>query len=70
MRVYATEEGTGTKHLVALECDDCGAKIKPGPDIAASGWEKRGTYYGPGDKRNSEMILCPVCVMFYSLGRS
>lgn len=61
MRVYAREEGTDKRHLVALECDYCEAKIKPHPEIAESGWEKRVIYYGPGDDRNTESHLCPKC---------
>jgi len=57
-RIYATEDN-GTKHLVALECDYCEARIRPGPDIGESGWEKRGVYYGPGDDRNTQVDLCP-----------
>jgi hypothetical protein len=42
--VYAVEEGSGKRFLVRLECDhgDCDATIKPHPEIASSGWTKRG----------------------------
>lgn len=43
MRIYATEDD-GTKHLVALECDECGARIKPNPKINESGWIKLVTF--------------------------
>jgi hypothetical protein len=68
VRVYATEEGTGKRVLVALVCDECEARIKPSPDISKSGWEKRGTYYGPGNERNTEWLLCPGCVATHGLG--
>jgi len=60
MRIYATEEN-GTKHLIVMECDSCDARIKPYSNIAESGWEKWGTYHGPGDDRNIEILLCPEC---------
>jgi hypothetical protein len=41
-RVYATEEDSGARVLVRLECDAamCDAKIRPHPEIAQSGWVK------------------------------
>ena len=32
--------------LAYIECDGCDAKIRPGPDIAESGWMKCGTIEG------------------------
>lgn len=61
MRIYATEEGNGRKHLIALECDDCGVRIKPNPDIATSGWEKSGVRYTSSDNDWTEWHLCPGC---------
>lgn len=69
MRVYAVEEGTGRRVFIALECDDCGARTGPDPG-AKSGWEKRGTYYNPGDSRNTEWALCPECASTHGLGRA
>jgi len=57
-RIYATEEN-GKKHLVALECDYCDARIKPHKEIAESGWVKQGVRNGPGD--NISWDLCPDC---------
>lgn len=41
-RIYAIREDNGGRILVAIECERCDAQIKPGPDIAESGWVKRG----------------------------
>lgn len=44
MRNYAVCEGTGKRILVDVQCDysGCTATIKPHPQIAKSGWTKRG----------------------------
>ena len=36
------EDGNEKRALVEIECDGCGARIKPGPDIAESDWRKVG----------------------------
>lgn len=59
--VYGMNEVTGERVLLYIECDFCTATIKPNPQINESGWEKRGTYHGPGDDRNIEVHLCPRC---------
>jgi hypothetical protein len=56
-RVYAIEE-SGKRHLVLIECDECEASIKPNPDIANSGWVKRGRDNGPGTEK-VERDYCP-----------
>ena len=67
MRIYAYEDG-GKKHLVALECDDCGARIKPGPDIAESGWVKAGCFKNNHDPSYSfEYAFCPSCAGHHHL---
>lgn len=47
-RIYATEEGTGRRFLLRLECDGpgCSESIKPHPEIAESGWMKRSQLVG------------------------
>jgi hypothetical protein len=42
-RIYAYTED-GERFLVAIECDQCDVRIKPGPDIADSGWTKGGVH--------------------------
>jgi hypothetical protein len=59
MSVYGINEVTGERVLLYIECDFCDAKIKPHQEINQSGWQKRGTYYGPGDDRNTQVDLCP-----------
>lgn len=56
-RIYAIEEN-GKKHLVALTCDTCGCRAEIGSD-EIKGWAKDGTYYGPGDEKNTEFHRCP-----------
>lgn len=58
--VYAQEEGGGKRHLVVLECDGCGARIKPHPEISHSGWVVRGWDNGPGTEKHA-VDLCPAC---------
>ncbi len=41
MKVYATTDA-GDRVLVKIVCDDCGAEMRPNPDIANSGWVKHG----------------------------
>jgi hypothetical protein len=43
-RRYARDEDTGERFLHRIECDapGCRASIKPNPQIAESGWVKRG----------------------------
>jgi len=48
--------------LLELECDGCGATIKPHPDIARSGWIKTGVYNGPGTEK-FEWDYCPDCAV-------
>lgn len=61
-RIYATEDHTGHRILVRLECDGlgCKASIKPHPEIAKSGWTKRGWSYGPGTEQFVS-DFCPEC---------
>ena len=60
MRVYAQREDNGQRVLVAFKCNGCGAEIKPYPEIAQSGWEKRGRDNGPGTEK-IELDYCPEC---------
>lgn len=62
-RVYATREDTGKRFLVELECDGngCAAAIKPSPDIARSGWAKRGFRWGQSQGEWTEFHYCPSC---------
>jgi hypothetical protein len=46
-RIYGKDENDKPL-LLALECDDCPARIKPNKDIASSGWTTRGQDNGPG----------------------
>lgn len=59
---YAVIEGSSRRVLYEIECDGCDATIKPGPDIAKSGWEKRITYedtmHGPNVLTSD---YCPKC---------
>ena len=63
MRHYAIrhdEDGNEKRVLVEIECDGCNARIKPGSDIAESGWVKEGW----DDKRTGERVdsvYCPDC---------
>ncbi len=58
-RIYATDDN-GERFLRFLECDTCGARIKPHPDIANSGWTKRGGTYPPhGTNDKWENDYCP-----------
>lgn len=43
-RIYATEEDSGRRFLVRLECDEpgCSEKLLPGPSVSESGWVKVG----------------------------
>jgi hypothetical protein len=59
MNIYAINENTGNRRLVAIECDLCSEQIKPGKKFVESSWKTRGVYYGPGDERNTEIDLCP-----------
>jgi hypothetical protein len=56
-RVYAVDEN-GERFLRHLECDKCSKKIKPRPDIACSGWTKRGEIV---NGELSEWHYCEVC---------
>ena len=58
MHHYAFELD-GTRHLVAIGCDTCGRRAKPGSQELLEKWQKRGVYYGPGDSRNIEGDYCP-----------
>jgi len=48
-RVYAREEDSDRRFIVRIECDKigCSSVIKPGPQIASSGWTKRGSTFSP-----------------------
>lgn len=52
-RVYAREEETDRRILIRLECDHpgCAAVLKPGPDVADSGWKKTGSDKGTGTEK-------------------
>lgn len=56
--VYATEEASGDRVLVRLECDEpmCEARIAPRPTIAGSGWTKRGII---ANGVKFEYVFCP-----------
>lgn len=58
-RVYATDDN-GERFLRYLECDRCGARIKPHPDIANSGWTKHGID-DPKRGGRFEWAYCPEC---------
>lgn len=58
--IYATREDDGKRVLIALRCDGCGAEIKPHPEIAKSGWIKRGWDRGIGTEKH-EVDECPQC---------
>lgn len=61
MRIYATTEA-GERALVAIQCDTCGARIKPGPHVVGSGWWQWGTRDELG--RIVETHGCPDCHPF------
>jgi hypothetical protein len=59
---YAVLEGPPKRVIYEIECDCCGATIRPNPDIAQSGWEKRMTYEDTW--RGTEVLTthyCPRC---------
>lgn len=56
MRIYAIDDD-GERFLRFLECDSCGARIKPHPEITQSGWTKRGGRDGAG--YSFEQDYCP-----------
>ena len=60
MRVYAVREDNGKRVLIEIQCDGCGAVIKPNPDISDSGWSKTGYQdnFGESWARND---WCPAC---------
>ena len=60
-RIYATEERSGKRVLLRLECDggDCSATIKPHPDIAQSGWVVHGQSERDGFALTWD--YCPRC---------
>jgi len=60
MRVYAIREDDGTRVLVLIRCDSCPAEVKPYPEIAASGWQQRGTMNSSGTD-STEQHYCPRC---------
>lgn len=60
MLVYATRDVDGESVLVAIRCDNCGAEVKPSPEITKSGWVKVGRYAGPGC-HNHTCAYCPEC---------
>lgn len=62
MRIYAQREDGHGRVLVALKCDRCEVEIKPHPDIASSGWVKRGWDNGLGTEK-FETYLCSECAM-------
>jgi hypothetical protein len=63
-RVYATTDRPGDEPVLAyIECDGCGARLKPGPHVVNSGWKKEGLLDEHG--RNiptAERTYCPDCV--------
>jgi hypothetical protein len=66
MKHYAIREDTGKRVLVDIECDGCGAIIKPNPEIGKSGWRVCGYDKGAGtDKLRFD--YCPTCVPAWSL---
>ena len=58
-RHYVTTDA-GKRVLALLECDGCGATIRPYPKIAQSGWVKYGVHYGVG-RGYDEWDYCPWC---------
>ncbi len=60
MRIYAVREDDKKRILVEIQCDSCDARIKPNPQIAQSGWIKKGMYRGPGTDQ-LEWHYCPSC---------
>lgn len=63
-RIYATEEGSGRRFLVRVECDGpgCEESIKPHPRISESGWTRYGQDHGPGTEK-LEWDYCPSCTI-------
>lgn len=59
-RIYATEEDSGCRFLLRIECDGnlCKASIAPNPEISKSGWRKHGVR--KHDCR-FEYDYCPEC---------
>jgi len=65
-RIYATREDTGERVLLELECDGCGATIKPHPEISSSGWVKHAV--GTTSVGTMEWYYCPECARARGLG--
>lgn len=59
-REYAVSELDGSRILINIVCDRCGAKIKPHPDISKSGWMVHGQDRGPGTEK-VEVTYCDQC---------
>jgi hypothetical protein len=57
--IYAVREDTGENFLLALKCDGCDVEIRPCPDIAQSGWVKKGWTHPLGVKSRED--YCPNC---------
>lgn len=56
MLIYAIREDDGKRILVEIQCDGCGATIKPA--ATDSGWTKTGVY--PRGDTESQ-FWCPNC---------
>ena len=57
-RIYAKTDA-GERFLVAIECDACDRRAKPGSEELLREWQKRGVYYGSGSDMNAESDFCP-----------
>jgi len=63
-RRYAVREDDKRRVLVEIACDGdgCEATIKPHPEIATSGWMKKGTWEdGPSGSFVLTSDFCPRC---------
>lgn len=60
MKIYAVREDDKKRILVEIQCDSCGTRIKPNPQIPQSGWIKKGMHHGHRTD-HLEWHYCPSC---------
>lgn len=62
MRRYEMRQDLSNKVLIEIECDSCGATIRPGKEVSADGWVNAGSLHdiNTGDYLNS-FDFCPEC---------
>jgi hypothetical protein len=46
--------------LLYIECDGCGARLRPAHDVIDSGWVREGFDSGPGTEKH-ERVYCVQC---------